>query len=118
MKISKVDHRKAAVAVKAGKGTEGILYQDPAKDNSSVEQIVRRRTGSTKILYNIFDSGELKKDISNEAKSLAKLVNAGIGALKAKKEREEEINNELTAGRLLDSLKKTIKRKRLILMKS
>lgn len=111
MKISKVDHRKAAVAVKAGKGTEGILYQDPAKDNSSVEQIVRRRTGSTKILYNIFDSGELKKDISNEAKSLAKLVNAGIGALKAKKEREEEINNELTAGRLLDSLKKNNQKK-------
>lgn len=107
MKISKVDHRKAAVSVRTGNGTEGILYQDPSRDKSSVEQIVNSRARSTKILYNIFDSGELKKDISGETKKLARFVNGGIGSLKEnrKKGHKEEINEGLRTERLLKALK-------------
>ena len=107
MKISKVDHRKAAVSVNAGRGTQGILYQDPSKDKSTIEQIVNRRTRSTKILFNIFDSGELKKDLSGQAKQLSKLVNGGIGSLKEnrKKNHKEEIDGNLSSARLLSALR-------------
>ena len=106
MKISKVDHRKTAVGVIKSQGTRGIIYQDPTREKTNVEQIVNNRTRSTKILYNIFDEGKLKKNVSAGAKKLAKDVNVGIKTLKQDKRHNhsEEITNKLSTERLLKAL--------------
>ena len=106
MKISKVDHRKTAVGVIKSQGTKGIIYQDPTREKTNVEQIVNKRTSSTQILYNVFDVGELKKDVSKDAKNLAKTFNRGLTSLKVNKRNKhnEEINNNLSAERLLNAL--------------
>ena len=108
MKISKVDHRKTAVGVIKKQGTRGIIYQDPIREQTNMENIVRKRTGSTKILFNIFDEGALKTDVSKDAKDLAKQVNAGIKSLKENKRNnhKEEINNTLTTKRLVEALRR------------
>ena len=57
MKISKVDHTRTAVGVFPGRGTEGLLYEDPSKKENSilnVQKRINKRTYETKRLYSVF----------------------------------------------------------------
>ena len=100
MKFSKESHRKTGVGVHENKGPEGLLYKDPNKGKEeTLEEIVKRRANSTKRLFNLFGTGENAKDISKEAKEIAKGINSAVNKLKAntKNNHEEEINNNLSA---------------------
>ena len=107
MKFSKESHRKTGVAINA-QGPEGILYKDPLKENEKIEDVVSIRANKTKILYNLFGTGEESNDISENAKKVAKTVNTAIGNLKFNKklDRKERINSGLKVDVLIDELKK------------
>lgn len=109
MKIAKVDRIKTAVGREGGSKITGFIYPDPRKGrDATIDAIVRKRCDATKVLYNVFDEGELKDDVSNEAKKVAKLFNAGIKELKGNKNKNipERITENLNAATLKEGLGK------------
>ena len=107
MKIAKVNRIKTAIGTNKGSKNIGFLYTDPNRKGSSadIEKIVDKRCDATKILYNVFDEGALKENVSSGAKALAKLFNAGIKSLKKGKDGiPERITESLNAAILRDAL--------------
>ena len=82
MKISKVNHRRTAVAVnKVTKSADGILYTAPAKTGwdgkphavEKAEDVVGKLVKNSSRLYSPFNSGKIQirgKDLGDEAKRL------------------------------------------------
>ena len=97
MKFSKESHRKTGVGITEKDGAVGLLYRDPMKEEESIEKVVNQRTKSTKVLFNLFGTGDNAKEISKGAKEVAKAVNKAISNLKANKKynRKDQINSSL-----------------------
>ena len=79
MKVSKVNHAKAAVRVSAdGKGQEGVIYVDPSKKGKAVRDLsdrVRERSSKAQGLYNVFNAYDKKADDPYALKKIHDVVN-------------------------------------------
>ncbi len=111
MKISKESHRKTGVGVSEQTGTIGLLYKNPLDKHEKIEDVVKQRANSTKRLYNLFGTGETSKDISKNAKEVAKVVNRAIGSLKfnMKNNQRECIDKELKSQQVISAIEKSKK---------
>lgn len=110
MKISKESHRKTGVGIQ-GNEPEGLLYSYPAKRDEQIKYIVNKRADSTKVLFNLFGTGDGVKGISENAKDVANIVNESIRRLKGNKYNNEQIKKGLKVDTVITEINKLSKNK-------
>lgn len=79
MKISKVDHRRSAVAISNAENIEGFLYKSPGKQinaKESIDDVIKKAS----ILYSVFKADELNEISKNhkDKKDLIKTIKSNF----------------------------------------